>query len=63
MNKEVSIPDYYTNQRRIADRYGVQDHLAGCYIYHFPGSRVCVKCPYVHTCEKIFEQEMKEKDV
>lgn len=59
MSKDISIPDYYTNQRRLADTYGIADHHAGCYIYHFPGSQVCVKCPYNKKCTEILEKEKK----
>lgn len=59
MSKDISTPEYYAEQRRIADTYKVSDNHAGCYITHFPASRVCVRCPHARTCEEICEKELK----
>lgn len=60
MSEKMSMPDYYYNQRRIAEKYGIADHHAGCYIYHRAEERVCVKCPYKQKCREILEEEEKD---
>lgn len=61
MAKNISIPDYYSEQNRIANTYNVTDNLAGCYICNFPDHRLCTKCLHAEKCENICEKECKEE--
>lgn len=57
MQRNISTPDYYANQRKIADTYGVNDNLAGCHVCHYPDSDLCGRCKKVKICQGIYEQE------
>lgn len=59
MTKDISIPEYYIQQRKIAETYDISDSHAGCYITHYPSSRVCARCNHAFKCEEIFEKELK----
>ena len=57
MANKLSIQEYYYQQRRIAETYGVSDNLAGCYVCRYPDEDLCGQCKCLKTCIKIFEQE------
>ena len=58
MSEKTSIQDYYYNQRRIAERYGVTDNHAGCYVTHYY-SEICTKCKHSGKCYNIHEEEKR----
>lgn len=58
MANKLSIQEYYYQQRRIADTYGVSDNLAGCYVCRYPNEDLCGQCKYVKNCMKIRQQEI-----
>ena len=57
MNKDISISEYYAEQRRIADTYDISDNHAGCYVCKFPTPWLCAQCPRGEECEEIFKKE------
>ena len=56
MSKDISTPEYYIQQRIIAETYGITDNHAGCYITHYPCD-LCVDCPKAARCIGIRESE------
>lgn len=57
MANKLSIQEYYYQQRRIAETYGIHDNHAGCYIAHYPNEDLCGQCKHVKSCMKIRQQE------
>ena len=60
MTNKLSIQDYYYQQRRVADTYDISDSHAGCYITHFPSSKICGRCNHAHKCKEISAKESKK---
>lgn len=60
MSKDISTPDYYYLQTRLACKYDISDNHAGCYITHYH-SGVCLKCRRAGECYNIHENEREER--
>lgn len=60
MSKDISTPDYYYLQTRVACKYDISDNHAGCYIMHYPQSDICARCKIAQKCKEIFEKESNE---
>ena len=56
MSKDVSTPDYYYLQTRLACKYNIADNHAGCYITHYYCD-LCKNCKYSGKCYNIHEEE------
>ena len=61
MANKLSIQEYYYQQRRIAETYGVSDNHAGCYVCKYPGHAVCFKCRDAEKCQEILEKELSKR--